>query len=428
MNALENHLFERISAAITAIDPPTAREVYAFYLVFSLDEHGDFWPEIMSLTWLAKSGVTPEKARSYGSKWSGWAASGEAVLSLCNEKSDAAGFALQTTFYESLLVDEPARKNWKTLLQLWPFRWQDEEELPPEVRAQVEARLDALEIAPADRRWVFQMTAALSPLDLCGAFFPVVETVIRQLHTRGIVRQTCGRDVPIGFMATNDVGYAWGLEATRRANLPGLASEMEEWMMGESYAVVEARQKLESEIALLPRAEQAAFWVACDLETQLFFRSDKRSDLIDDLEERGLVSKTADSGFTELQIFSRLSEVFSATAPLLIEEIARLANNEPNVYSADQHQNQDLASHLLGMLENMATQANRDAVPESAIALLQETQRKLWREAQSRDKIGACLQYTFRVLHRLRPDRFPLPQHDRRDHNRVLNAADYGLQ
>ncbi len=423
---LETHLFERLSAAIRQIDPSQAREIYAFYLVLSLDEGGAYWPEVTSLAWLIESDVTPEKAQNYGSKWSGWSASGETVLQLCDETRDAAGFFLQSAFYESLLPDEGARRKWETFQWLWPFRW-DEDELTPELKKQLETRLDALEIPASERRYLSSTMGVLAPLDFNAVFFPILENVIHALHASGAVREVCGRDVPIGIMATNDVGYEWGLDPTHRANPPGLARGMEEWMMGEPYAAVEAREKLESEIARLPHQEQAAFWVRCAIETERFFWNDERSGFTDDLEKRGLLRKTAKHHIQYLRMSRRLTELLPEAAPLLIEEFAQHANNEPETYGTGHHKPHQLASHLLSLLEGIAPQGDRNAIPETAIERLREVQRVLWHDAQTRDKIGSCLQYTFRVLHRLRPDRFPLPQHDRRDHNRVLNGSDYNL-
>ncbi|MBW3637790.1 MAG: hypothetical protein KY445_15195, partial [Armatimonadetes bacterium] len=229
---LETHLFERLNAAIRQIDPAQTFEIYAFYLVLSLDEGGAYWPEVASLAWLTESDVTPEKAQNYGSKWSGWAYSGEIVISLCGETRDAVGFALQSAFYESLLPNEHARQKWQTLQWLWPFRW-SENVLMPERKEELEARLNALEIPASERRYFFELMLALAPFDLSEAFFPILENVIRRLHASGVVREVCGRDVPIGIMATNDVGYEWGLEPTRRANPDGISRGMEEWMMGE---------------------------------------------------------------------------------------------------------------------------------------------------------------------------------------------------
>jgi hypothetical protein len=124
---------------------------------------------------------------------------------------------------------------------------------------------------------------------------------------------------------------------------------------------------------------------------------------------------------------NRLKELLPEAAPLLIEEIARKASNGTQNYGVGPREPHDLASHLLSILESLGAHDSRDAIPETAIEQLREVQKKLWHDAQNREKIGSCLQYTFRVLHRLHPDRFPTPKHDRRDHNRIINASDFGL-
>ncbi len=256
--SLEEHLLQRIASALHAMPETQALDAYALYLVLSLDEDGGYRPALSSLVWLCEADVTFEKAAQFGSRWSGWAASGQVALALCEEEHDSLGFALQTEFYKSLLSDDEARQRWDAFTFAWPFRW-DEESMTDEEKTQFGAVLDALKIPAAERRFLSSATYALLPFDLSQALFPVLARVIYRLHLEGVLREVCGRAVPVGVMATNDVGYRFGLEPTRLGNPEGLAQGMEEWMMGEPYSAIAAREELEQEIQSRTPDEQARY-------------------------------------------------------------------------------------------------------------------------------------------------------------------------
>lgn len=424
---LENYLFEKIAAAIRAMPAAEARDAYAFYLVLALDEGGGYRPSIPSLAWLTESGTTPEIAKNYGSRWSGWAASGETILTLCSEERDLHGFALQTAYYESLLPDESARARWEAFTFVWPFRWT--EEMTDEEEAQLNHMLDALEVPAESRNYLSSVSSAVVPLDLAKTFFVVLEDVIRRLHAEGVIEQACGRPVPIGVMATNDVGYEFGFEPTRAANPQGLARYMEEWMLGETYAEIEARKNLEREIRERTPDEQAKYWAHAALEIQEFFGTGHHTPFIEDLEIRGLVSRTETSHKQSLHLYKRLQELLPQAVPHLVSLIEPRAGNEFNADWSNKVPS-DHAEHLLSLFESIGPKGDRESVPEESIERLAALMQRLWPEYKAmrerKERTSACLQYMARVLHALRPDRFPRWRQNPRDAG-DFNFADYGL-
>ena len=429
MNELETYLFEKLNSAIETIPEEAAREIYALYIVCSLDEGGAYRPYIASLAWLEES-KRASVHHDYGHEFSGWGASGETILGLCDEASDLHGFTLQSEFFRSQLQTDLDRERFALLEKIWPVRW-DEHEISPSDWDAAQKLLAGVGVAEKDRKYLFLVMLQLVPFKMSEAFFEPLQNALRELQQGGIVERKCGRAVPIGVMATNDVGYEWGIEPTQSANPRDLAREILEWMRGEEFAVSEAREQLETEIARLPMEEQAQFWVECKCDIFWFFEADKRTPLIADLEKRGLLEKSANIHRDSTHSNNRISLLLPLAAPLLMDLIERNASNAPTLYDGTPKPPAELAIRLLDALQSGARDGMGSEVDDATVARIETLMHALWPEAQAmfqnRERVGYCLDYCARVLHCLRPEKYPL----HRIHPRLtaaFNFEDFGLQ
>lgn len=89
------------------------------------------------------------------------------------------------------------------------------------------------------------------------------------------------------------------------------------------------------------------------------------------------------------------------------------------------------AAAMLLYLDILAKRGERDAVAEEDVERIYAILRRLWEESQtlSAPVIGPALQVTARVLHSMRPQRFPVVKfsYSSSNGNRLLNYHEFGL-
>ncbi|MBC8139690.1 MAG: hypothetical protein H8F28_27735 [Fibrella sp.] len=229
--------------------------------------------------------------------------------------------------------------------------------------------------------------------------------VIRRLHTEGIVECQCGRAIPVGIaFEGDDAAHGWAREATGRANPPGLARGLEQWMQGRTDQQREAERSLFEETDRFPLEEQAAFWARVILELEIIeARAGTRGSV--------LSSRVGAMGLSAREIAARVVLTPARRGALawhlipLIEALGGGGQSSPQGLAADDASR--VAMSLLSILQGLAgSPRQRQSIGEDVVERLYCLRRDLGGQTAPFSGTSMITLLT-RTLHSLRPERFP---------------------
>lgn len=438
--AFIDYLYENVARAIQTWDEATALDAYAVWLRLALVDEDVRDVVVQDVGYATNTESERELAEAYGSKWSPGCIAHESELWLCGpgysrRPGDTHGRQLRAAYLRaSVRRFDLSNQEYDLMLRHSTLQQRlnaDPSALTPEEVASLEEIALRCALTEAERARLARDANSLYTLydqTVLGAFLDACGEVIQRLHALGILERKCGRPLPIGITFSNDIDERIALDVVWASNPPGLAREMEEEMMGRTYAQIAAEETLHRDLAARPAEEQAEFWTQMLLAEQEALYLNQTSPALDRIRELGL----SHYGALWVRAGERpevMSGVVTRLVPLIQERAspARLtASPDPEV-RGDAN---EVAAALLQAITFMGqTRANREAVRDEDVERLHALLVRLFRESESLPRVGLTTFLVARTLHALRPERFP---HEKfgaggATANRLLNYLDFGL-
>ncbi len=437
MQTLADYLEEKVRFVFEQIDAATASDIYALWLVVALHQDDSLYPELDSFGYSTNAESTTEVVEDYGSRWSSGCIAAYVPLNLCQREVPEwkqAGDTIGVALREQLFAAQNSR-----------FNRSDEETKALWRHAKLQEEFNQGVLAPDDEDELKSLTLRFDPksdwtqdlrkdahlfrhqrdADTQGVFVKVLDEVAQRLHRKGVVERVCGQPVPIGISFVNDIDERPLAEVVRAANPEGLSRGIEEYLLGETYEQIEARRILDAEIAKRPDAERVAFWVRALYEANANVYMSLETPLTERLKSCALLHN-------ELALLERLVTYAPLAVPLILDLIEDNVSTAPDavkdVLGRDEKQ---VAESMLLPLGHLATHGDRDAISEEDVEQLYGLLVRLWNESETlaAPVIGTSLQVTARVLHTMRPRRFPAVKFGftGQNGNRLLNYQEFGL-
>lgn len=424
--AFVDYLYARVVGAIEQWDMATARDTYALWLILTPQ---DGVVEIRSLDYATRAELTDEDRAT----WNPDHRTGGLALGLCRaapgpfddpeESADLDGLARWDAYWAThprRFDDTPAqRRALFAHASLQRHRNANPDQFTPQHAAYRDRLAAILTVTPHEQAELEEDDRYLVNRyrqERLDAMLAACTQVIQRLHTEGILERQCGQPVPVGIAFDEDDDPGWAREATRRANPPGLATGLEQWMQGRTDQQREAERSLFEEIEILPLENQAAFWARSMGEIIAAGDGAGGSTLSPRVDAMGL---SAEALAARVVHTPAQCDALARHLVLLVESLIK----------SDQSPLQGLATektcrHLLSLLQNLAhSPRRRQAIREDVVERLYH----LWTE---RGGQTAPLNETSlttllaRTLHSLRPERFPLENPEIVNRLLILPAQD----
>ncbi|MBB6051315.1 hypothetical protein [Armatimonas rosea] len=247
-------------------------------------------------------------------------------------------------------------------------------------------------------------------LEICG-------TLIRRLHSDGILENLFGQPVPVGISFSNDVNETIALPATRDNNPDRLSKGMEEFMLGKTYEQIEGEAAFRTALRTRPVEEQAQWWFEALRGLRGWMQGKETTTEWEQAQAAGFIGLHPDWN----------GPVASSLAERLVSQAER---HLTILYTPEPSSEQDLAEYL--MMEFFGHEGypeQQQNIDETTIERLYSLLKRLYEESKNEERISSALQLTARALHALRPERFPVVKFGgrRENANRLLEPERFGL-
>ena len=236
--------------------------------------------------------------------------------------------------------------------------------------------------------------------------------VVAALHNNGVLMTKLGRPVPVVIHESGPSEA--NAAATRAANPPGLSREAEEWQLQRTYSQVEAWEALLQERADLSPLEAAGWWTMVLRD----FALGRRSSTVLRLEGMRCTQQDV------CNLLTSMGPAAVAAALPMAEEYA--AQNQENPRGSEAREREGGTTAAARLTLDLLIIIREVGADEAEVARLDALLMRLFQDGLAGKAVNLTLYQVALALHRLRPERYPVPRIRGRE-NVLINAAAFGL-